>query len=72
MAENVSGTLCILGGIGVSGLIAAYGIYMGLGPGGDGIIFASVSSGIVAIIAGIGGFKLARIGFISESPPKKP
>jgi hypothetical protein len=68
---NVSGQLCILAGIGISGLLGAYAIYMGLGPGGDGIIFATVASGVVGIIAGIGGFKLARVGFVSEQPPKK-
>jgi hypothetical protein len=65
---NVSGQLCLLAGIGIGGLLGAYGIYMGFGPGGDGIIFATVASGVVGIVAGIGGFRLGRTGFSQNSP----
>jgi hypothetical protein len=61
--NKITGNLCVLGAIGISGLLGAYIIYMTLGPGGDGIIFATVASGVVGIIAGLAGFKIAKSKF---------
>ena len=47
----------IFGGFAISSVIAVYGIYMGFGPGGDGMIFGSVVGVIGAIAGGIAGFE---------------
>ncbi len=38
--------------VGIAGVVAMYGIYMGLGPGGDGVVFGSV----IAVVAGLAGY----------------
>lgn len=43
-------------------IVAAYGIYMTVGPGGDGLIFASV----VGAIAALAGVKFERIRIREE------
>jgi len=39
---------------GIGGVVAVYGIYMGLGPGGDGLIVGSV----IAVVAGLAGYTI--------------
>ena len=39
---------------GIGGMVAVYGIYMGLGPGGDGAVFGVV----IAVVAGLAGYTI--------------